>query len=115
VNQELWLRLVLAVLATWRITHLLAMEDGPADIIFRLRRRLGNHFFGKLVDCFHCLSLWVAAPAACLVMRHWLEWPLFWLAISGAACLLERQGNGPVTIQAIGNEETPNELLRQKS
>jgi hypothetical protein len=31
------LKFVLAVLATWRVTHLLASEDGPADIIVRYR------------------------------------------------------------------------------
>ena len=37
-----WARLVLAVLATWRLTHLLAREDGPADLVVRLRARLGT-------------------------------------------------------------------------
>ena len=45
-----WPKFVLAVLATWRITHLLANEDGPADLIVLLRTRLGNGFAGKLSD-----------------------------------------------------------------
>lgn len=85
-----WMRFALAVLATWRITHLLAKEDGPADIIFRLRSGLGDHLVGRLMDCFHCLSLWVAAPAALFVSRRPLEWLMSWLALSGGACLLER-------------------------
>ena len=36
-----WLRFVLAALATWRVTHLLSSEDGPADLLYRLRTRLG--------------------------------------------------------------------------
>jgi len=88
--EEPWFRLTLAVLATWRLTHLLAAEDGPWDSIASLRRALGNSFFGKLMDCFYCLSPWVAAPVACLLANNWKEWPLFWLALSGAACLLER-------------------------
>jgi hypothetical protein len=83
-------RFILAVLATWRVTHLLASEDGPADLLFRLRARLGSSFAGKLMDCFYCLSLWVAAPFALLVTRRILGWVVAWLAISGAACLLER-------------------------
>jgi hypothetical protein len=82
--------LVLAVLASWRITHLLANEDGPADMIVRLRVRLGNGFVGSLMDCFQCLSLWVAAPPAFLLSRQPLTWVMCWLAISGGACLLER-------------------------
>ena len=40
------LSFVLAVLATWRVTHLLAHEDGPADLIFRFRRLLGQSLAG---------------------------------------------------------------------
>src|SRR5262249_35312285 len=64
-----WLRFVVAVLAAWRVTHLLANEDGPADIIARVRVLLGNGFLGELADCFQCLSLWVAAPIAFLATR----------------------------------------------
>jgi hypothetical protein len=81
---------LLAVLATWRVTHLLASEDGPADLIVRFRALLGESLVGKLMDCFYCLSLWIAAPAALFVTRNPLEWTMTWLALSGAACLLER-------------------------
>jgi uncharacterized protein DUF1360 len=93
------LRLVLAVLATWRVTHLLASEDGPGEIIFRFRRLLGQSPAGKLMDCFNCLSLWVAAPMALFVSRQPAEWFMGWLAISGGACLLERMGREPVVVQ----------------
>jgi hypothetical protein len=93
----LWL--VLAVLATWRVTHLLASEDGPGDIIFRFRRLLGQGRAGKLMDCFNCLSLWVAAPMALFVSREPTEWFMGWLAISGGACLLERMGREPVVVE----------------
>ena len=93
------LRFVLAVLATWRVTHLLANEDGPADLIVRLRRRLGRSRAGELMDCFNCLSLWVAAPAAFVLTRAPLTWVVCWLAVSGAACLLERLGEKPVVIE----------------
>ena len=85
-----WLRFVLAVLAVWRVTHLLAGEDGPADIIVRFRALLGSSLAGKLMDCFYCLSIWIAAPAALFVTRRPLDWLLTWLALSGSACLLER-------------------------
>ncbi|MGI8990950.1 MAG: hypothetical protein ACR2I2_15400 [Bryobacteraceae bacterium] len=90
---------VLAALATWRVTHLLASEDGPADIIFRFRRWLAQSLWGTLMDCFNCLSLWVAAPAALFVSRRPVEWFVTWLALSGVTCLLERLGHEPVMIQ----------------
>jgi len=102
VNESaFWVQFVLAVLATWRVTHLLSGEDGPADLIVRFRRRLGAGFIGKLLDCFQCLSFWVAAPVAFFVTRQPVELFFTWLALSGAACLLERIGQEPVVIQQI--------------
>lgn len=87
-------RFVLAALATWRVTHLLAEEDGPGDLVVRLRRRAGSSWAGDLLDCFYCLSIWVAAPfSAGLVRGRRLE-PVSWLALSGAACLLEQATRG---------------------
>jgi Protein of unknown function (DUF1360) len=112
-----WLPLVLAVLATWRVTHLLASEDGPADIIVRFRALLGQSIVGKLMDCFNCLSLWIAAPAALFVSRRPLEWLLSWLALSGGACLLERIGQEPVVIQPMSQpaEGDSNDVLRSET
>jgi hypothetical protein len=101
VLQLSW-RFVLAVLATWRVTHLLAAEDGPGDIVVRFRAFLGQSFAGRLMDCFYCLSIWIAAPAALFVTRHWLDWIMVWLAVSGAACLLERIGQQPAVPQSDG-------------
>lgn len=92
---------VLGVLATWRVTHLLASEDGPADLIVRFRALLGHGLMGKLMDCFDCLSLWIAAPVALFVSRKPLDWLFIWLALSGAACLLQRAVHEPVIIQPI--------------
>jgi len=96
-----WPKFILAILATWRITHLLANEDGPADLVVRFRAQLGDGFAGQLLDCFYCLSVWVAAPLACFVGGKPLELLFIWLALSGAACLLERSGQASAVIQPI--------------
>lgn len=83
-------RFVVGALATWRLTHLLVEEDGPADLVVRLRRRAGHGWVGQAMDCFYCLSVWTAAPVAAVVARRPRDAPLTWLALSGAACLLER-------------------------
>ena len=81
---------VLVSLAVWRVTHLLAEEDGPFDAVVRLRARLGDGIVGRAMDCFYCLSLWIAAPFAALLANDALTWAVTWLALSGAACLLQR-------------------------
>jgi len=102
---EPWFGFVLGVFATWRVAHLLAHEDGPWDAVLRLRGAIGDGLWGRLLDCFHCLSLWVAAPTALAVARNPVEWLLAWLGLSGAACLLERLGRAPpAIIQPLGNE-----------
>jgi hypothetical protein len=108
---------LLAALATWRVTHLLASEDGPADLIVRFRVRLGNRFAGKLMDCFNCMSLWIAAPAALLVSRNPTECPLIWLALSGSACLLERVVKEPAGAQPAWQltEGGINDVLRPET
>jgi hypothetical protein len=110
MDLDRWFLFMLTVLATWRLTHLLVAEDGPGDIIATLRQRLGNSFFGKLMDCFYCLSMWVAAPLACLLTVKWIEWPLFWVALSGAACLLERPAGHPIHMQRIPPPDEPGSL-----
>jgi hypothetical protein len=88
-------RIVLAALATWRLAHLVAEEDGPANVIARARRRAGTSQLGELMDCFYCLSLWAAAPFALVAAPRRRDAPLTWLALSGAACLLERTTSTP--------------------
>jgi hypothetical protein len=83
-------RFLVGAPATWRVTHLLVEEDGPADVVVRLRRAAGDGWVGQAIDCFYCLSIWTAVPIAAAVARRPREVPLTWLALSGAACLLER-------------------------
>jgi hypothetical protein len=83
-------RFVLGSLATWRVTHLLAAEDGPADLVVGIRAALGESRLGELMDCFNCLSVWVAAPLSFGVARRRSDLPIAWLGLSAAACLIER-------------------------
>lgn len=97
--------LVLGVLGVWRITHLVQAEDGPFDLGVRLRRRLGNGFFGKLVDCFQCASLWVAIPFALTLGATHGERALLFVALSGGAILLERATGQKVAPPALYFED----------
>jgi uncharacterized protein DUF1360 len=86
--------LTIAVLATWRLAHLIAREDGPVNVIVRLRARAGESMVGRLMDCPYCLSLWIAIPFAFSLARSVPAWFAAWLAISGGASLLEKLTGG---------------------
>ena len=100
-------RFVLGVLTIWRIAHLLQAEDGPGDVVVRLRRSAGNGLWGKLLDCFYCLSLWVAAPLAILLGESWWERALLWPSLSAGASLLEQATNPALRIQPAPFDEDP--------
>ena len=49
---------------------------------------------GELMDCFQCLSIWLAAPIAVFVTHEPGDGLVTWLALSGAACQLEILAGG---------------------
>lgn len=87
---------LIAALAVWRFTHLVVHEDGPWHLIARVRG-----FAGSFLSCFYCFSLWVAVPTAFLLRPALLDFVVLWLALSGAACLLERAVPETVVIEHL--------------
>jgi hypothetical protein len=63
---------------------------GPWHSLARLRAILAGGFWGGLLDCFYCLSLWVSLPLALLIGADWPERLALWPALSAGAILLER-------------------------
>lgn len=90
--------LVLSSLATWRLTHLLMYEDGPADVIQKLRQKLGveyddsqpvsYHGIGTVFSCFWCLSIWCSIA---ICKANWSTKVI--LALSAIAIGIEEYGN----------------------
>ncbi len=107
--------LILGILAVWRITHLLQAEDGPGDVFVVLRQAAGDGFWGNLLDCFYCLSLWIAVPFAASLGASSAEKLLLWPALSGAAILLERMTSPqPQRTGPYWKEEDLDVLLRKE-
>jgi hypothetical protein len=100
-----WFRFVIAVLAIWRLTHLLASEDGPWNLIVHVRRKFGSSVWGKLMDCFNCLSIWISIPFAFYVTSGRLNLLIVWLALSGTASLANRFGQEPIVFEALEHQE----------
>jgi hypothetical protein len=105
--------LLIFALCCWRVTHLLNAEDGPGKILVHLRRLAGTGLVGQLLDCFYCLSLWIALPLAALSTSSWRAGVPMWLAISGAAILLERATNRQPVVHYYEESEETHELLRK--
>ena len=110
--------LTLGVLAVWRATHFLHAEDGPADLSLRLRKLAGFGIWGRALDCFYCLSVWVAIPFAIWIGDGVKETLCLWPALSAGAILLERLTARAESVPRAmyfehGGDE--DELLRQKT
>jgi hypothetical protein len=80
----------LSVLATWRLTALIAYESGPFRSLEALRRLLVRARLGRLVGCFHCVGVWIAAFVVVIVYRWEPLTVLMWLAVAGAVSIIER-------------------------
>jgi hypothetical protein len=85
-----WYTLIISILAVWRVTHLVQAEDGPFDLIFKLRKIAGKSMIGALMDCFYCLSIWVALLPAIYFGDTIAEKILLVPALSAAAIFLNR-------------------------
>ena len=107
--------LIIGILCVWRITHLLNAEDGPGDIIVRLRQSVGHGFWGKLMDCFYCLSLWLSIPFAILLGNGWKEQFLLWPALSAGAIICEELLRWLKPPIAQYYEENDNAMLRPQA
>jgi hypothetical protein len=73
-------------------------------------------FWAKLMDCFYCLSLWIAVPFAVLFGQGFKDRVLLWLAFSAGASLLERAtdyGRGVPPARYTEDKEDQHVLLRQ--
>jgi uncharacterized protein DUF1360 len=107
--------LLLGTLGVYRITHLLSAEDGPWDLSARLRQVAGAGFFGRLLDCAFCLSLWVAAPFALAIGEGTRERALMWLAFSAGVVVIEKiTSRQPPPPAVYWETERVDELLRRE-
>ncbi len=112
-----WLRFMLGVLGTWRLTHLFVSEHGPWNMLTKLRKAISRIDGGKLLDCFYCASLWVSVPFCLLIGATLLDRLLLWPALSAAAILLEnlstRLGQ-PAAAGYFVEGDQNNDLLREE-
>jgi hypothetical protein len=87
------MQFLLCVLAVWRITHFFVAEDGPWDIVIKIRAKLGDSVAGQIMDCFYCASIWISIPFCFVLTNNILNILILLFALSGAAALLEQFTN----------------------
>jgi hypothetical protein len=87
------LKYFILVVVVWRLTHLIGGEDGPFEIIIKMRKLAGSSFLGKLMDCFYCLSIWIGLGVAFYAGNGAEEIIILTLYYSGASILLEKLTN----------------------
>ncbi|MFT4295075.1 MAG: hypothetical protein QM582_06645 [Micropruina sp.] len=85
--------LAVGALATWRVSRLLVSEDGPGQLVVRLRRAVDGTPLAGVMDCFACTSVWVGTGVSVALFggrARVRDVAVLGLATSGAALLAER-------------------------
>lgn len=97
---NIWLRIILASFTVFRIGQFIVQDDGPFDVLYILRDKLGvydldeagiaNTGAGRLLQCFHCVAKWVAIPIGLAVIypTNWSDIILVILGLAGIASAL---------------------------
>lgn len=73
---------LLVTLAVYRVSRMIAIEDGPFDVFAKIRGRIDPNqrtWIGRGLVCVLCISFWMAGLAALIVGATWIEW----LAMAG--------------------------------
>lgn len=95
--------LVILAFSCWRITGLLADEEGPFRIFERIRNKAGIKYneknepyptseFARLLTCVWCLSMWVGIIIVAVYARNEnVIWYLLPFALSAFAQLADKQ------------------------
>ena len=80
-------RFLLGTLCVWRVTICLMWKMDRGISSSACACRFGDGFFGQLLDCFYCLSVWIAAPLSYFLGDKLNERILLWPALSAGAIL----------------------------
>jgi hypothetical protein len=98
------MRFLLVCLATYRVSELFSLDNGPYDIFLNLRKWLGVRAsegsatwrtLADLINCPFCLGIWFALAGVLLLIWHtrYSDLILIWLAIAGVQTFLESSSN----------------------
>ena len=88
----------LSVLAVYRVSYMIANEDGPLDVFVFIREKAGQkNWIGRGLNCVLCISVWISIiPAVTMTRNIGLFQPtfetfiLYWFAIAGGVLIIHK-------------------------
>lgn len=93
---------ILACFAVFRLAELIAVDDGPGDMLLWMRAELGAYnigedgrpdtSIGRFIICPWCIGIWLSALTAMAIAPSKKRMGLWWFAIAGGAAFLQRIG-----------------------
>lgn len=89
------LAFVILSLAVWRIARMATTEDGPFDVLAKVRERMGVHrqetWVQRGLACVACVSFWIGLFAGVAWRGVNVEGVVCGLAISAVSVVLMRR------------------------
>lgn len=87
--------LIISALAVYRLSFMIAKEDGPLDLFNRIRGKVDPNqstWVGRGINCPLCISVWLSLlPIIFILPRMNIYTTIVtWLSIAGLSALLER-------------------------
>lgn len=94
------LKFLMAILATYGVTFIVTITDGPFDIFEVAKIKLGAYLrdhngqpkprvLGKLISCPFCFGVWVAAFVTLIAFPLSKLSILIWLSVTGGQIYLQ--------------------------
>ena len=85
----------LSVLAVYRVSYMIANEDGPLDVFVFIREKAGQkNWIGRGLNCVLCISVWLSViPAVGFFRSSFETLVLYWFAIAGGVLVIHKYFN----------------------
>lgn len=84
------LTFLIAGLAVYRVSRMIADEEGPFMVFSKLRGLARpDTWVARGLECIMCVSVWVALPIALVIDWTWTA-PLTWLALSAVTVIIRK-------------------------
>jgi len=87
--------IVLSIFANYRLSRLISIDEITKPVRSLIGRKVtaDKHNFwwwlAELINCPHCVGVWIAAVLAWFIAYSITEFVLLWLAIAGAQSFLQ--------------------------